>query len=129
MSTSHVSYFNLCLLAMCHVGLYLMFIYIYLSFFTIIIKNKLIKYQKYWYEFRTDLTFCEVGLFIWWNSQFKIFFLFIKSCSILLVWTFCKISIFNWSGEVYLIQHYTIMALGRDEYPKLSTPLGLFPSG
>jgi hypothetical protein len=25
--------------------------------------------------------------------------------------------------------YYTIMALGRGEYPKLSTPLGSFPSG
>ena len=24
-------------------------------------------------------------------------------------------------------QYYTIMAVGRGEYPKLSTPLGLFP--
>jgi hypothetical protein len=30
-------------------------------------------------------------------------------------------------GELYSIQQYTIMALGRGEYPKLSTPLGLFP--
>jgi hypothetical protein len=26
-----------------------------------------------------------------------------------------------------IVKHYTIMALGRGEYPKLSTPLGLFP--
>ena len=28
-----------------------------------------------------------------------------------------------------IVQQYTIMALGRGEYPKLSTPLGLFPEG
>jgi hypothetical protein len=27
------------------------------------------------------------------------------------------------------LRQYTITALGRGEYPKLSTPLGLFPSG
>ena len=30
---------------------------------------------------------------------------------------------------LYVYLYYTITVLGRVEYPKLSTPLGLFPSG
>ena len=33
------------------------------------------------------------------------------------------------SSVALALRQYTITALGRGEYPKLSTPLGLFPSG